>query len=278
MPTAYTASLRLALPATGELNNTWGIVLNENTTSMIEQAISGVLSILVGDENISLTTADGTTDQARNAALIFTGTLTGGRVVTIPSVSKVYIVKNATTGGYPLTFSAGGIEVDVPQGQTYLLYSDGSDVFEVSRTLFSDLTASALTATLAADLDMGGFKGVNAGTPTSGTDLATKGYVDLQVITATAPSFTVTTTGINKTLAAFESCRVTVDGLTITLPATPVAGTTRVRVITGAAFVNTTVARNGNNIGGLAEDCLIPFQRFTSTWFYQDSTVGWILE
>lgn len=45
MPTQYTPSLKVALPTTGELNGTWGDVVNDNITSMFEQAITGVATI-----------------------------------------------------------------------------------------------------------------------------------------------------------------------------------------------------------------------------------------
>ena len=45
MTTQYTPTLKLALPITGELSGTWGDVVNDNITSMIEQAIAGLTTI-----------------------------------------------------------------------------------------------------------------------------------------------------------------------------------------------------------------------------------------
>jgi hypothetical protein len=45
MTTAYTPTLKLALPVTGELSGTWGDVVNDNITSMVEQAIAGLATI-----------------------------------------------------------------------------------------------------------------------------------------------------------------------------------------------------------------------------------------
>ena len=45
MATAYTTSLKLALPTQGELTGTWGDTLNNQVTSMIEEAVAGLKSI-----------------------------------------------------------------------------------------------------------------------------------------------------------------------------------------------------------------------------------------
>ena len=45
MPSTYTSSLRLVLPATGELSNTWGTVFNAGATSLIDTSIAGTASV-----------------------------------------------------------------------------------------------------------------------------------------------------------------------------------------------------------------------------------------
>jgi hypothetical protein len=41
MATQYTDKLKLALPTQGELSGTWGTVVNDNITAMVEEAIAG---------------------------------------------------------------------------------------------------------------------------------------------------------------------------------------------------------------------------------------------
>jgi hypothetical protein len=41
MTTQYTTILKLALPVQGELSGTWGDVVNDNITQMVEQAVAG---------------------------------------------------------------------------------------------------------------------------------------------------------------------------------------------------------------------------------------------
>jgi hypothetical protein len=65
MTTQYTPTLKLALPVTGELSGTWGDVVNDNITSMVEQAIAGLATINTWTTNAhTLTTVDGTTSES----------------------------------------------------------------------------------------------------------------------------------------------------------------------------------------------------------------------
>ena len=121
MATQYTSILKLALPTEGELSGTWGDVVNDNITSMVEEAIAGRAVIDSWTANgHTLTTANGTTAEARCAMLEFTDTntdLTGNAEVICPTASKIYIAKNATGAGYSVTVktSAGtGIACDSP--------------------------------------------------------------------------------------------------------------------------------------------------------------------
>lgn len=130
MPSTYTSSLRLTLPASGELDGSWGEVVNDQITSMIEQAVAGYLNIAMADANTTLTTANGSDDQARNMILRFSGALTANRNITVPSVEKLYVIKNATSGGFSLVVkTAAGTGVTVPAANlATLVYCDGTNV------------------------------------------------------------------------------------------------------------------------------------------------------
>jgi hypothetical protein len=130
MTTAYTPILQLALPVTGELNGTWGDVVNNNITSMVEQAIAGLATINTWTTaSHTLTTADGTTDEARCAILQCSGTPGAAATVICPALSKIYIIKNSVTGGYAVTLkTSAGTGISVPNGGTALLYCDGTNV------------------------------------------------------------------------------------------------------------------------------------------------------
>lgn len=77
----------------------------------------------------------------------------------------------------------------------------------------------------------------------------------------------------SKTLVNREFVSVTGSGLTMTLPANPSAGW-EVAIQVGN-FTNTNIARNGQNIMGLAEDMTIDITEITANLLYTDSTRGW---
>jgi hypothetical protein len=131
MATQYTSILKLALPTTGELDGTWGDVVNNNITSMVEEAIAGLSTINTWTTNShTLTTANGTTSESRAAILVLTdsgGALTGAGEVICPDASKVYIVKNDTGETITVKTSAGtGVEIN--DGTVKVLMCDGTNV------------------------------------------------------------------------------------------------------------------------------------------------------
>jgi hypothetical protein len=77
----------------------------------------------------------------------------------------------------------------------------------------------------------------------------------------------------SKTLGNREFVSVTSAGLTITLPASPAAGN-EVAIQVGN-FTNTVIARNAQNIMGLAENMTIDVANVTVTLFFTDATRGW---
>ena len=92
----YTSLLGLAQPVTGTESGTWGTVVNDEITALVEQAVAGGVTIDVTAGNVTLTDTDGVSNQARNAILLITGTPGTSRNVVAPSSSKVYIVKNSS--------------------------------------------------------------------------------------------------------------------------------------------------------------------------------------
>lgn len=130
MPSTYSPSLRVELPATGELDEVWAGTLNNNWAVPIEQGLTSVAAIAMPDSDYVLTTADAAADEARCPVLVFTGALTADRKVTAPPVRKVYVIKNDTTGGKSLIFTTGGgtanvTDTGIPQPYAAAAYSDG---------------------------------------------------------------------------------------------------------------------------------------------------------
>ena len=140
MPSSFTPSLRLTLPATGENSGTWGTLVNTGITDLTDAAIAGYVSIAMTDADYTLTVANGLADQARRMMLNMTGALTGVKNVICPTVSKLYIIKNATTGGFAITLkTSAGTGISIPNGRTMILMCNGTDVVDAV-TNFSSLT------------------------------------------------------------------------------------------------------------------------------------------
>ena len=164
MATQYTDILKLALPTTGELDGTWGEVVNNNITSMVEEAIAGLSTINTWTANShTLTTANGTTSESRAAILVLTDTgttLTGAGDLICPDKSKAYIVKNDT--GQTITVkTSAGTGVDVPDGEVRSVFCDATNVIVAAPPFngqFEDGTAAAPSITFSSDTDTGFFK------------------------------------------------------------------------------------------------------------------------
>lgn len=129
MASTYSPALRLELMATGDQSGTWGDTTNTNLGTLLEQAITGYLSVAQGDvANLTLTTTNGASDQARNAVIRITGALTATRNVVIQTANKMYTIANDTTGGFSIVVkTSAGTGVSVPPGAMMNIYSDGTN-------------------------------------------------------------------------------------------------------------------------------------------------------
>jgi hypothetical protein len=133
MPLTYSNNLRLTLIGDGEQSGTWGQLTNTNLGTLIEQAIAGYTTVSITDANYTLTSINGASDEARSMALNITSsvTLTATRNVICPSVSKLYVVKNATTGGQSIVIkTSAGTGITIANGATAIVLCDGTNVID----------------------------------------------------------------------------------------------------------------------------------------------------
>ena len=130
MASTYSPALRLELMATGDQSGTWGDTTNTNLGTLLEQAITGYLSVAQGDvANLTLTEVNGGTDQARNAVVEITGALTATRNVVVQTAEKLYTIKNSTTGGFSIvakTTAGTGISVTHGTGTVTIAATGGA--------------------------------------------------------------------------------------------------------------------------------------------------------
>jgi len=135
MPSTYSPNLRIELIANGEQSGTWGTTTNINLGTLIEDAISGYVSVSITSANQALTALNGTADQSRNMTVNLTTTTTANFSVYIPPADKVYIIRNSSA--YDATIycstvlgntTAAGTGVTIPAGRETLVFSDGTNV------------------------------------------------------------------------------------------------------------------------------------------------------
>lgn len=141
----YTPLLRFVEPANGDLG--WGTTINNGFTALVDAAIAGLANINVTLGNVTLTSADGATDQSRCMVLVFLGTPGVAREVIVPSTSKIYFVRNGSNAAVTVKVS-GLTGVTVPVNASMVLRVNGADVVQAIDTLVSPNLGTPSAATL----------------------------------------------------------------------------------------------------------------------------------
>jgi hypothetical protein len=267
MTTGNTTLLGLALPVEGELDGTWGDVVNDSITSLVDSAVAGTTTLST-DADVTLTTTVLAANQARQAILRWTasnGATT--RNITAPAQSKPYIVINAGTGSIVLRGAGPTTGITIVAGEKCLASWSGADFVKVASSAISNLTGTipvnqggtGLTTLTANNVILGN----GTSTPsfvapgTTGNVLTSNGTTwGSSALPAGGLTYIFTTTPVTATDKQGVLTSTAGGAFTVTLPATPSVGAQVVIADAGASWGtnNLTVARNGSTIGGLAED------------------------
>jgi hypothetical protein len=244
MPSTYSPSLRIELIASGSQSGTWGVTTNNNLGSLIEQAIAGVTTVDVTAADVTLTSFNGTADQARSAVLIVNGSNVVTRNVIIPNDTKVYVVTNSTSQIVGIKTS-GGTAFNCPAGTQTTLYCNGDNgVFgaAVSSTYntFVDPTVTGGTFTAPSlsnpTVTGGTFTAPSLSNPTvTGGTFTTPSLSNPTVTTGTFAGGTFTTPSLGNPL-------ITGIRETTTVSATAATGTINFDTLTQAVLYYTTNA------------------------------------
>ncbi len=125
----YVNNLRLKEITTGDEDGTWGTSTNTNL-ELITDGFSYGTKQMSADANETFTMPDATADATRGFYLRITsaGSLTGTREVTLGpnTVSKVWMIENATTGGQSITIKQGsGAGVTILTTEKAMVITDG---------------------------------------------------------------------------------------------------------------------------------------------------------
>ena len=140
MASTYTTNIRLEKQGDGENPNSWGTILNQNVIDIIDQAIAAYTTISLSAVDVTLTTNDGATDQARSPFLELQGTVSSSLNVIIPSLPKGYVVNNKCTyeNSASVTFkTASGSGYNANEGSIFLVVCDGTSVYSLNDTSFN---------------------------------------------------------------------------------------------------------------------------------------------
>lgn len=163
--TNFSPLLGLALPTTGDLTGTWGQTVNDSITTLLDSAVAGTTTLIL-DTDVTLTTTNGASNQARNAVIVWTASGTATRYITAPAHSKAYIVINATGGTQSIVIRGVGptTGVTIPAGKKALVAWNGSDFVRIASTNV-DLTSEVTGVLPVANGGTGGLLPVaNGGT------------------------------------------------------------------------------------------------------------------
>ena len=125
----YDNDLRLEDITTGAQSGTWGDTTNVNLELIAEAFSYGTEAITTNADTHTTTIADGSTDPGRSLYLKYTGTLDSDCTITLGpnTVSKVWIIENATSGSQNIIISQGsGANITISNGSTKVIYTDGA--------------------------------------------------------------------------------------------------------------------------------------------------------
>lgn len=149
----FTTNYLLSIPVPGDPAQTsqWGAM--ENTgRSLVDLALGGVLPVTATGGDIVLTSINGAADQAKNAHFNLSGVLTGAQLILWPATcGRMFSVTNNCTGAFSVTLGvndgtgtgSAGTTVVIPQGVSFLCYSDGTNI----RLRQTGLSGSSLVIT-----------------------------------------------------------------------------------------------------------------------------------
>ena len=285
----YVNNLRLKEITTGDEDGTWGTSTNTNLELIADSLGYNTQDCFGSDGNQTTTIADGSADPAR--ALYFkvtsTATLSATRELTIApnTVSRVMWIENATTGSQTITIKQGsGATVNIPTGQTKVLYLDGAG----SGAAVVDANANVAADGVTSVAGTGTVNGLTlTGTVTSTGNLTLGGTLSGVSLTAAVSGVLPFANGGSGAVVPLlkgtgysavnrDFIVVTTGGITITLPSGPSAGDAiTIKAGYTASSSSFTVARNGSNIASSATDLTFDKDFAQITMTYINGTIGW---
>ena len=183
LPSALAQQVKTTLASassalTSAVLNTPGQAMTSTQQLNARQNIAALGAADVGQGYVSLSVAGNTnvalsSTQAQASIINLTGTLTGNINVSTSMTPRLYIVENATTGAFTVTFiGSSGTGAVVPQGGSSLLFCDGTNIYGLISFVGSITELSGGLKTAHNTLDDGsGNVGIGKANPAAPVDV-----------------------------------------------------------------------------------------------------------
>ena len=174
----YVNDLRLKEISTGDESGTWGTSTNTNL-ELIAEAFGRGSEALSDTSTQNITMTDGASDAVRAMSLTLTGSLSQASTVTLlpNTVSKVWIIENATSGNQSVTLSQGsGANVTIANGEVKVIATDGAGSGAAVYDLFTDLSVAG-NFKASGDLIIGDGRTIGSASDLDAMTIASNGQV-----------------------------------------------------------------------------------------------------
>ena len=169
MASTFVNDLRLNEMATGDQSGSWGTVTNTNLELIGDAFGFGTEAITTNNNTHETLIANGAADAGRSMFLRYTGTLDSPCTITISAgasatdftISKLWFIENATTGGENIIITSGsGADVTIPAGDVKVIYTNGAGSGGAVVDAFASL--SVVDLNVSGNLDVDGTANLDA--------------------------------------------------------------------------------------------------------------------
>ena len=203
----FTSRIRLEKQEDGANPNSWGLILNQNVIDLVDDAIAAYTTVTVSADDVTLTTENGASDQARSAFIELTGTLTSSHDIILPAQSKSYFIRNKSVPSP----TSNTITIKTLAGSGATIGTSANGFFICDGVSVHQTNAVGLGLGTAANLDFGTCAtGIAAGNlvPASSSDIR---YVQASVASSITAAKTFTAPVIGNVTSLTDAANIAID-------------------------------------------------------------------